>query len=264
MLTPIRESEDDAYDRVRQRELDEELDREIRFSHLRAFGRSAAHGYHALHSQDDSQTYAMERGTAVHAMLFGTRRVVGYPGAQRRGKEYDAFASANGDCEILTMAEYEKASRMADAVSNCKLAAPLLKGTFEETLRFKWMGLNCRATPDVRGADFLTELKTSNSSEPVKFTWQALRMGYHAQMRMQQLGHHAGKQCFIVCVESSEPYPVTVFEIDKRTLEIGEKLLVLWAERLKQSIAAKEYPPYTSAIFPLIAPEDDVLEYGDE
>jgi hypothetical protein len=64
-------------------------------------------------------------------------------------------------------------------------------------------------------------------------------------------------------VESDEPHPVTVFEIDPRTLEIGEKLLVLWMERLKNCEASQVFPPYTDSIFPLIAPEELELEYGD-
>src|SRR5688572_29258437 len=103
----------------------------------------------------------MERGTAVHAILFGTKEVCGYPGPQRRGKEYQAFATERPDTEILTMAEYDKARRMVDAVLKCKLAEPVLKGVHEQTLMFRWMGLDCRATPDVRGPDYVTELKTA-------------------------------------------------------------------------------------------------------
>ena len=232
----------------------------VRFSHLRAYGRSAMHGQHALATEADV-TRDMERGTAVHAIMFGNRKVCGYPGAQRRGKEYDAFAAARPEYEILTMAEYDKARRMADAVQSCALATPYLRGAVEGTLLFRWMGLECRATPDVCGDGHLTELKTSASAEPVKFTWQALRMAYHAQMRMQQIAVGDKRPCFIVCVESDPPHPVTVLEIDKRTLEIGERLLILWAERLKACEASGQFPPYTQSVFPLIAPEDFELDY---
>lgn len=205
----------------------------------------------------------MERGTAVHALLFANRKVCGYPGATRRGKEYDAFVEAHPDTEILTMAEYDKARRMADAVLECPVAQPYMLGVPEVTLRFNWMGMPCRATPDVRGEDYLTELKTSASAEPVKFTYQALRMAYHAQMRMQQIACRDERPCFIVCVESAEPFPVTVFELDGRALEIGEKLLMTWAERLKNSEASGAFPPYCQSVFPLIAPEEFELEYGE-
>lgn len=215
-------------------------------------------------AQEDDPTYAMERGTAVHAILFGNKKVIGYPGKQRRGKEWEAFEFANPDCAILTAAEFDKAQRMADAVRACTLAEPFMKGIVEETILFDWMGIPCRATPDVHGPDHLTELKTASSAEPMKFTWQARRFAYHAQMRMQQIGTRKRKPCFIVCVESEEPYPVTVFEVDKQALEIGEKLLVLWMERLKNCESSGHYPPYCQSVTPLIIDQDEAdLDFGE-
>jgi hypothetical protein len=239
----------------------------VRFSHLRAYGRSPMHGHHAR-TKDGDATRAMERGTAVHALIFGNRPVCGYPGLQRRGKDYDAFAAEHQGHEILTMGEFEKARRMADAVKSCKLAEPYLLGTHEETLLFRWMGLDCRATPDVRGADYLTELKTSASSEPTKFLWHARRMHYHAQMRFQGYACEA-KQIpvldhWIVCVESDEPHPVTVFHVEPEALEEGEKLLMLWAERMKNSEASSAFPPYVECAVPLMWPKDDELIFGDD
>lgn len=232
----------------------------VRFSHLRAYGRSPMHGQHAR-QQEAEQTYAMQRGTAVHAILFATRQVCGYPGSQRRGKDYDAFVLEHPDTEILTMAEYDKARRMADAVRASKTAEPLLQGIHEETIRFRWMSLDCRATPDVRGPDYLTELKTSSTSDPMRFPWQALRMHYPAQMRMQSIATdvHDPSACdhYIVCVESAEPFPVTCFRISEDALEQGEKLLTLWAETLKGCEASGQFPPYTQAICPIDLPENE-------
>lgn len=236
----------------------------VRFNHLRAYGRSAAHGLHAR-TEEASQTYAMQRGTAVHAILFGTRKVIGYPGAVRRGKEWEAFAADRPDHEILTMAEYDKANRMADAVRQCDAAQPWLNGVFEETLRFKWNGLDCRATPDVRGPDYLTELKTSATADPVRFGWHALRMHYHAQMWFQNIAcEEKIRRHMIVCVESAAPYPVTVFEFTPRALDVGARLLMLWAERLKQSEQSRQWPPYSTAIVPIDVDDEPEIDFGDE
>lgn len=243
----------------------------IRFSHLKAFGRSAAHGQHAFKA-DGKQTYAKERGTALHAIIFGTRKVSGYEGV-RRGKAYDAVVEANPETEILTMAEYDKTRRMADAVVNCQLAAPLLKGEVEKTIHFRWQNLDCRVTPDVRAPAFVTELKSSVSSDPAKFLWQARRMGYHAQLRFQEYGCNLDESVqkrsaisdhYIVCVESEAPYPVSVFHVEPEALEEGEKLLRLWAERLKNSVSGDYYPGYTDCIMPMVWPKDDVIEFGEE
>ena len=241
----------------------------IRFSHLRAYGRSAMHGHHARTTTEDDPTQAMERGTAVHALVLGGRQVIGYPGPVRRGKEYDAFAALHQDYEILTRDEYAKAQRMTDAVLNCKLAEPMLAGEREKTLLFRWMGLDCRSTPDVRGGDFVTELKTAPSADPAQFGWHALRMHYHAQMKMEQIGAYVGggvtaRDCFIVCVEATEPHPVTVFRVDEKALEVGEKLLTLWAERLKVAEASQVWAPYVSCVVPLTVPDELQLEYEEE
>ena len=243
----------------------------IRFSHLRAFGRSAAHGQHAL-KVEQKETYAMQRGTAVHAILFGTRKVAGYEGV-RRGKAYEAVVEANPDTEILTMTEHDKARRMVDSIRASKVAAPFLQGQTEHTIKFRWNNLDCRATPDVRGNGFLTELKSSKSADPSKFLWHARRMQYHAQLRFQQYASERPtmvqesmeiRDHYIVCVESDAPYPVTVFHVEPEAIEEGERLLMLWAERLKNSASSDFYPPYTDCIVPLVWPKDDVIEFGDE
>lgn len=234
----------------------------VRFSHLRAYGRSAAHGLHArLNDAAGPETYAMQRGTAVHALLFGTRKVVGYPGKTRAGKQYEDFVEENPDTEILTSAEYDKARRMADAVRAHELAMSVLAGVQEETIRFRWHGVDCRATPDVRGPNYLTELKTSASADPMRFPWHALRMHYHAQMRMQRIAcKEAIDDCFIVCVEASEPHPVQVFRLEDRALTVGEKLLTLWMERLRNSEQSKTWPPYTTTVMPIDVDDAEEIE----
>lgn len=236
----------------------------VRFSHLKSYGRSPAHGRHAR-LESIKPNAAMQRGTAVHAILSGTRRVVGYPGPVRRGKDYDAFVEQHPDTEILTMVEYDKACRMADAIMDCEAARPLLVGTWERTIEFSWMGLPCRATPDLRGADFLTEIKTTSVVEPTKFNWHCIRMAYHAQMRMQQIAAGDAERCYIVAVESEAPFVVQPYEIHPQMLEAGERLLVLWAERLKACELAKEYPGYSQSVLTLTALNEEMdLEFAEE
>lgn len=205
----------------------------------------------------------MERGTAVHALLFGTRKVCGYPGPTRRGKEYEAFAAEHAGYEILTAAEYDKARRMADSVLACELARPYLQGVAEETLHFRWMGQDCRSTPDVRGEGYITELKTSATVDPERFTWHALRMHYHAQMSFERIATRARPDCYIVAVEAEAPYPVQVYRIGDRALEAGEKLCMLWMERLNNCERSGVFPPYTTTILPLDVPDDQPLEFEE-
>lgn len=238
----------------------------VRFSHLRAYGKSAAHGLHARTATEEDETYAMERGTAVHAILFKTKRVTGYPGKVRRGKEYEQFVSDNTDAVILTNTEYIKAQRMAECVMRHKRAMELLQGESEDTLWFEWMQKRCRATPDVRGLRHLTELKTSATVDPGPFVWHALRMQYHAQMAFQMIGcretaHDTIKDCYIVAIEASEPHPITILHLTEKSLQQGDKLCRLWMERLVNSEDSGEWPGYCEADIEMDTPDESELEY---
>ena len=235
----------------------------IRFSHLKAYGRSAMHGHHAR-TVESEPTVAMQRGTATHAMLFGNRQVVCYPGAVRRGKGFDAFVADNPDAEILTVAEFDKAQAMAAAVRASPLAMKYLDGEFEKTLLFKWYGQDCRATPDVRGHRWVTELKTTADANPDKFQWHALRMHYHAQLAFQMIAAPEAEAAFIVVVESAPPFPVTVMQVTERAREQGERLLMTWMERLIVSEQSGAYPAYCESLVMLDLPDDIELDYGEE
>lgn len=240
----------------------------VRFSHLMAYGRSAAHGHHARELSEDDPTYAMERGTALHALIFGTRKVLAYPGPVRRGKEYEAFCERNPDAEILTVSDYALASGMAESVSRSSVAAPYLQGVYEETLLFRWNGMDCRTTPDVRGAAFLTELKSTATADPRRFLWDARKRGYHAQLRFQEHGVRAAgkgqvRDHYIVSVESKPPYPVVVWHVEPEAILEADKLLTLWSEALKNSEASEAYPGYSDCVLPLVWPKDDEFIYGE-
>jgi len=231
------------------------------------------HGMYARTKPELPPTDAMQLGAGVDALLFGHRKVYGYEGKVRRGKEWDEFKAAHEDGIILTQTAFYKARNMADALQSCAVAEPFLKGVYQETILFHWNGIDCRATPDVRGDGFLTELKTSQTSDPNRFPWQSRSMGYHAQMRMQNLAcKDMAKDCYIVCIESAEPYPIQVYRLTDEALLEGEKCLIAWSERLKIAEASHSYPPYTTCVLPLdipgnedaelVFPEDEEIEHG--
>lgn len=241
----------------------------VRFSHLRAYGACGAKGAHARRSEMQP-TYAMQRGTAVHALVFNTREVCGYPGAVRSGKAYEAFVADHPDHEILTMKEFDRARYMADAVLNCADAAPLLKGVQETTMWFDWMGRKCRATPDNRGSDFVTELKSTSNLDPEVFKWHARRMAYPAQLWFQHIGAELSgftvKKHYIVGIEDRAPWICMPFEVRPRALDRGARLVMLWMERLKVAEDSRQYPPYAQGIVPLDEPvqEDEALVFEDD
>lgn len=244
----------------------------VRFHHLKAVARSPLHLRSCLDGEEKASTSALEKGTAVHALLFGTKTVTFYPGAVRRGKEWDGFKAAHeGDC-ILTATEYEKAMRMAERVSNHKDAMWALDGVREKTILWKYLGRECRSTPDVFSPEmgFVTELKTCANADPQRFTWQALRMAYHAQLAyymeaVAQSGLGTPRSAYVVAVESTAPYPVTVLRLTDRALDAGQRMFRLWFERFLACEQANAWPAYVESIVDLDVPEDDLeLTFGDD
>ena len=56
-----------------------------------------------------------------------------------------------------------------------------------------------------------------------------------------------------------------MFHVEPEALEEGEKLLTLWAERLKNCEASGVFPPYVDCTVPLVWPkEDEFYEDGQE
>lgn len=240
------------------------LTRPVRFSHLKAYGKSPAHGLHSRISEW-KPTKAMLLGTAVHALAFGTKKVAAYDGI-RRGKAWEQFKADNQDKHLLSPAEYYDARNMADALLASPVAVKALEGETEKTIKFHWYGRECRSTPDVRGIEHMADLKTCANADPAKFMWHSAKLGYHAQMRMQQIacGHDLDTPAYIVAVESKPPYPVVVFKLTEGALMEGEKMLCLWMERLKACEEAQEWPGYVQSVVPLDIPGEVELDFGDD
>lgn len=236
----------------------------IRFSHLRAFGRSPAHGKIARSGEETDPTSSMEKGTAAHAIMFQTRKVLPWhKGRPRSGKEFEAFAAENPDAEILTAADYDDACRMAEAVLRHKDAEALLfaKGVVhEQTLQFLRAGRICRATPDARvPALYNVELKSTADASPRAFWFHARRMAYHAQMAWQSVACEARGarpgESYVVAVEQKSRV-VQVYQYGPRMLEEGHKLCHLWFERLCACEDADAFPGYSEMILPLELEEE--------
>jgi len=238
----------------------------VRFSGLKAMALSPAH-YRAAVERDGQEK---QRGRALHSIILGGKRVVGYPGKVRRGKEFEAFANDNHDAEILTMADYERAAGMAAAVRACPRAMDMLVGRHEMEIDWTFLGRRCQSHVDVVGpaGEYVTELKSTVSSHPDRFAWQSRRMAYHAQLAFYaeavlQAGLGVPRDLYVVAVESRPPYVVTCMRLAPRALEEGRKCVRLWMERLLGCEASGEWPGYVGDIVPLDVPDDDLeLTFG--
>lgn len=236
----------------------------VRFSNLKFMSQSPAHYKHRL-TAPPKETKALRYGDALDALLFGTKEVLTFDGASRRGKAFDKFEDDNPEAVLLVPSEQVEIAGMLAALQANKAAMELLNGERQRKIEWAMNGRQCQGTPDVYAKQRVVELKSGRSVNPDFFQYDSRKFGYHAQLSwyrnaLSELGlTEPYAHCYIVAVESSAPYPVTIFEATDRALLEGEKLWRLWFERLLVCEASDTWPEYTSAVVPLDVPDSEAL-----
>jgi len=247
----------------------------VRFSRLKLFSKSAAH-YAAGYSEE---TGAMRKGTAIHSFMIGDGdRVKVYSGKRdKRSKAFQEFLEGNPDCDILSPREMKDVSGMRRSLDSHPRALGLLDGIREERVSWEIGGRSCAGTPDVVHVDRATgrkrivELKSGVSSKPELFLWQARKMHYASQLSWYAQGLELSMayapgpvvEQYIVAVESTAPYPVTVFRVDDSMRRRGERQCRLWFEQLLICERTGHYPGYVENDVDWVD-DDNELEWEDE
>lgn len=237
----------------------------LRFSRLKLLARSPAH--YAAYVDHDSPSLRL--GRATHSMLLGDPDSIAVcpPKMKRdeRHKGYQEFLAENEGKEILSPKEAKDALGMRASIEQHPRAVELLEGLREQTRLWNYCGRVCRGTPDVVSSRYLVELKTCRSSDPRRFPFEARRMFYHGQLAWYLNGLSLAdgaaqipSECFIVAVESAQPYPVTVYRVTDELLEQGERTARLWLERLAVCEETGTWPAYAASDVELGVFEDDL------
>lgn len=242
----------------------------VRYSHLKNIARSPA--YYRAMLTSNKFTAPMRLGRVVDAYLTGGKKPVVFDGT-RRGKVWEEFQAEHAGEEIITASEEGTAVSMVQAVLHNPEAVRLLTGKRQQEIAWQYLGRDVVSHPDVLGEEggygFVTDLKTCSTSQPVRFTGQALRFAYHVQVASYIDGATAAglgefRNGYLVAVESSAPYQVTVMKLTERALEAGRRLWRTWFETLLACEAADHWPSYCESIVDLDVPEDLELVYGDD
>lgn len=225
-------------------------------------GKSPAHYLDAIQSPKPSSS-SMGLGRLVHALAFGTPRVVQYDGI-RRGKAWQEFAGANEGAEIASPKEFALAKKLLSAIYASDDASRLMLGAHEVEIAWTHNGRACLSHIDTLGEGWLSELKTCRSVREELFSRDCRVYGYHAQVAFYFDALAAAGQpvdhAYIVAVESARPYLVQVFEIGPKALEAGRACYRSWLERLLVCEATNDWPGYRDGIVSL----DDALELEPE
>ena len=236
----------------------------LHFSQLKFLSQSPAHyKWNLTHERGDSASFRL--GRAVDALVIGAGERVKTCPDRKGSKAYQAFLeTCPDDVIILPPAEFGKACDMADSLIKHKRAMALLEGERQKTLQWSLLGKDCEGTPDVFSLEHLTDLKTCRTSHPEWFQRDARRYGYHAQLSwykraLQECGFGVPASCWNVAVESSAPYPVTVFRLQDETLNQGERMWRSWLERLLVCEQSDFWPSYTEAHVEFVVPDGEGL-----
>lgn len=216
----------------------------LHFSDLKYIAQSPAH--YRERAKARKETPSLRKGSAVHAMVFETQRVLLYPEI-RRGKAWEAFRTEHSDAIILSESEGEAAFGMAQSIMQSAPAQALIKKctSFEQQLTWDIAGRPCAGTPDAWGPEVLLELKTGRTSRPGKFEWEVRKYAYHAQLDWyaNALGHTGPVK--VIAVENTAPYAVTVYDVTPGTLLAGRKLWQSWLNTLRVCEESNHWPAYS-------------------
>lgn len=253
--------------------------RPVRFSQLKAMSRSPQHYAHGI-TTERTDSPAMRLGRLVHSLILGPvasdAPIRAYEG-ERRGKAWQAFQEQMPGADIVTGAEYAKGEAIASAVLSDPVASQFVRGETEKAIAWEHCGRACSSRLDVLGRHaagaFVADLKTTTDASVVGFQRQAWKMAYAAQLAFySDAAAHIGVECvdaYLVAVETSAPYAVTVHRLTKRALDEGRRTYRAWFERLLVCESSRDWPGYALSACEMDVPSwmtdfDDDADDEDE
>lgn len=259
----------------------------VHFSDLKQFAKSPAHYRHSVEHPRET-TRPMRIGSIVDMMLLTSNMPLVYQGDRRGTKAWEDFVRGarhllrEGE-EIYTQPEYDDALPIVQAAIQSDIAREYLGllplDSKEEDLDYaasrrtqvplKW---EVNGIPrSTRGIDVLignrlVDLKVTNSTQPKQFRYHALKMLWHAQLAdyeeaCGQNGIDVSGGLFLVGIESTAPYPITVLRMTEGAIEAGKRCLAAWLEQYKACSDANVWPGYVQCVQDL---DVDAVWFGDE
>lgn len=218
----------------------------VRAGHLASALRSPAH-YQAAMRSPKPATAAMKRGKLVHSLLDPSsvaREFTTYCGDKVKDpKRWKQFKIDNAGKEIVTVEELAEAQRIAESCHRAGPAGDIVRKPGQSELVLVWLdratGLLCKCRIDWLTADEFVDFKTTDDGEPEQFirrrlvgyvkrdgSWQKRDdYGYSRPLAFYRRGldaHGLDRAAGIIAVETSDPYPVVVIDVQADMMAHGD------------------------------------------
>lgn len=262
----------------------------VHFSRLKKMRLSPLHYL----GHEEPATPSKGKGSALHSVLLGGKRVVVYEGGARNPKfaKYREFMAENDGALILSPSEAGDVVGMRRSLEAHPVAARLLDGIRETLIEWNVGPRKAAGTPDVVHLEPLpeirvgnfhfagthgksgVELKSSKTAAPWSFPWECKRYGYYQQCDWyrngieRSLAYPPGDvtDFFIVVVESTKPWPVTICRVEEKRMAQARLEWLSWMDQLLECERRGEFPAYTDQVVSIGADDDLDLDWskGDD
>lgn len=199
---------------------------------------------------------AFDLGTVAHSLILegdesGVRVI---EVEDKRGAKWTVPADeARAAGQIpLTSKEWAQVKGMRDAVMAHPAAGKLFTGhKAEQSIFWEEDGLMLKCRPDAAHRGLLVDLKTTRDANPNEFGKTAHEYGYHQSAAHYIDGVKAatGEELpfHFVLVEKTEPYLVSVVELDVEAVNIGRQLNDRAKRIYRECVETNTWPGYPAA-----------------
>jgi len=242
----------------------------LRATILKEILRSPAHAKEMM-TNPKPPTDAMVNGTLVHKAILQPNlleKMVVSPKFDRRtnaGKAAAAdFEATNVGKEIVDQETMDLVKGCVDKIYSHPVArAALSEGKAEQTILWQEDGLDFKARPDFFTNSIGVELKTARDASPRGFARQAgsLKYALQAAHYLRGLSHVLGEKhdtFLFVCVETTAPYAVAVYELDQESLKTGRAQWDRAVASYQECIKTGNWPGYSQSVQMLT-----IIDWGD-
>jgi hypothetical protein len=216
--------------------------------------RTPAHYQHDKAHPKFSDAFTL--GTAAHSLILegdtsGIVVVEAENWLTKDAKAAKAEALAAGKQPLLTK-EMAQVWAMHDAVMDHPVAWEAFNGhKAEQSVFWDEDGLMLKCRPDAWQPGLLVDLKTTRSADPNEFGKTAHEFGYHQSAAHYIDGVKAatGEELpfHFVLVEKTEPYLVSVVELDIEAVNIGRQLNDCAKRIYRECVENNTWPGYPTA-----------------